>query len=774
MAKSHQGEIIMLKQNTIKKIGSIILSSVMTSTMVVTPVCAKEIEDNYPTEKTETVYVVVDDEGSISQQIVSNWIHDEDGIENIKEILNLTNVENVKTDEEPSVNGSEYTWNADGNDVYYQGNSDQKLPVTVKIKYELNGKEVSSKDLKNASGHLKIHVQYTNTESNTITSNGKTFNVHPFYVAGGIITFDNKNVSNVKCENGKIMNDGLKQIAAFVSIPGLEDTLQSASLEKVIDKFNISDECVIEADVKDYDPSDIMIGMTNEISINSVSQMDDITSIYSELSPLFEGEEQLLDGARQLSEGTQELSTKAKPLTDSSGRIEMLAQGTVQLNDGATQLQQSITQYVYGVDSLNQGNKQLNAIPTGIQTGLYGSQSLVDGSKSLMDNLETLNKSVQSLDLDSLKEFEQAIALSKQQLASLQSNLDTSKEALETVSTALQSAMEQSAILETNLKQLGTLLYNLQVAVQEDNAKVKDINAQIDSVVSQEQTSITTTVQVLTQAYNALNDENDPDGTSRAAIQEQINAVNSLSTTIGKVDYLNDFSTYQEQLQTISTNLTSSLQSMATILNGSKASFETLQTQLTQASTTLDTLETIASQTNEQLSSMKLSEQITALKQGTSQLYQGSKSIYEGMSQLDQGLEQLYTQSKAGIDQINAGSEQLVAYNDAILQGLNTLQNGTSELASNSDSLMEMSEGLTTLQDALDTLNDGAKTLYEGNQTFEDQGMSQLKELAQLGDTEIAIVQDIYNAIKDMKNESYSGAPEGAKVSTRFVFKIEQ
>ncbi len=774
MAKSRQGEIDMKNTNMIKKIGTMILSSVMTSTMVVTPISAQEIEDNYPTEKTETVYVVLDENGSISEQIVSNWLHDEDGIQNIKEILNLSDVENVKTDEKPEVNGKEYTWNTDGNDVYYQGKSNQPLPINVKITYELNGKEVKASKLKGASGHLKIKVHYTNTESNTVTSNGKTFEVHPFYVAGGVLNFDNKMVSNVKCETGRIINDGTKQIVAFVSIPGLQDTFNSAGLEKVNDKLHISDECIIEADVKNYEQGELMIGMTDEISANSLSNMDDITSIYGELTPLFEGEQQLLDGAAKLSQGTQELATKAKPLTDASGQIEKLANGTVKLNEGTTYLQNSLTTYVNGVGQLNVGNQQLYGIPNTMQTGIAGAQGLVAGSESLMKGLETLNTQVQSLDLDSMKDFQDALALSKQQVESLQTNLVTSKKQLDTITTVFNGAMEQSQVLVENLNKLGYLLSEVNGTIQADNEKINAINGQIDTIVNQEQASITETVNALLAAKAVLNEENDPNGTQRAAIQAQIEAVSSLTNSIQRVENLQDLTAYLGQLQDICTNLSTTLQQFGTILKATNDSFNALQEQLVQANESLTMLEAIAAQANAQVSDLKLNDKIKALQEGVNALYEGSQALYGGTNQLNDGLKALYTASKAGIDQVNAGSNELASHNNEILAGLQQLQTGTSELAQNKDSLLTMAQGLTTLQDALDTLNTGAKTLYEGNQTFENQGMARLKELASLGDQEIETLQTIVTAIKDMKNESYSGAPENAKVSTRFIFRVEQ
>ena len=153
--------------HTVKVVGSLILSAVMAGNMM--PIYATETssDDTNPTEKTETVYAVLNDDGSVSNTIVSSWLHDEDGISNIKETLNLKNVKNIKTSEEPSKSGNTYTWNASGNDVYYQGDATATLPVTLKIKYELDGKEVSSSNIEGKSGHLKMTLSFTNNQSET-------------------------------------------------------------------------------------------------------------------------------------------------------------------------------------------------------------------------------------------------------------------------------------------------------------------------------------------------------------------------------------------------------------------------------------------------------------------------------------------------------------------------------------------------------------------------------------------------------------------------------
>ena len=152
-------------KHILKVTGSVALSAVMATASIPVTVYAEENTSKTnessdkqtasSTKKTETVYAVLNGDGSLSDIVVSGWLHNDSGIKNLKEKLNLTDVKNVKTDEVPEDNNGEYTWNSDSNDIYYQGNSTEQLPVTMQITYELDGQQLSQEELKGKSGHLK-------------------------------------------------------------------------------------------------------------------------------------------------------------------------------------------------------------------------------------------------------------------------------------------------------------------------------------------------------------------------------------------------------------------------------------------------------------------------------------------------------------------------------------------------------------------------------------------------------------------------------------------
>lgn len=87
---------------------------------------APAAEETDKTVKDETVYVLSGADGSVQKIIVSDWLRNTLGKDEIYDSSDLDNVENVKGSETYSMNGDNMrVWNAQGNDIYCQGNIDQ-------------------------------------------------------------------------------------------------------------------------------------------------------------------------------------------------------------------------------------------------------------------------------------------------------------------------------------------------------------------------------------------------------------------------------------------------------------------------------------------------------------------------------------------------------------------------------------------------------------------------------------------------------------------------
>lgn len=779
--------------HTVKVVGSVVLSAVMAGSMMPVTVFAQSNDEN-PTEKTETVYSVLNSDGSISDTIVSSWLHDEDGINNIKETLNLTDVKNIKSNEKPSKDGNTYTWNAKGNDVYYEGTATKQLPVSVKIRYELDGQEISAKDMEGKSGHLKLTISFTNNYSEVKNINGKSIVIHPSYLAGGILNMSTGKFSNVKCESGKIVNDGTNEMLAFANIPGLNETLKSAGLDKVNNQLGISDDVTVEADVNDFDLGSIMVGMTNEIDLASeLGEIGSVSELTDGIDQLIEADDQLIDGSKQLYDGTTQLKEQAAPLTGSSDQVRQLSAGAIQLNDGVKALQTGISKYTAGASAINEGVDQLYGIPqnvgliqSAVTTSTEEQASLVDGSQAVADGLGQLLDQLNGSNVTaSVKEMNTLLDGSKTKLQGMADTLATDKKTLEDMQTDLTNAstkLSGLSNLKNELDNLGNEIVTKETqnntAIADYNSKKKTVNDEITAIKNSMKTEIETSIGTLSTAKQALNDAGKTD--EAYSIQTQIDALEAEKANvdaISTIEELSELQTLTEEFKTLNDTLVtvqSTVSEMSTLVSKSISNLEGLATDVNIALTTIDTLSQTLSGSTKKVEGMQT--MLNSLKPGVTELYNGALKINAGAINLGNKLGELQTASKSGVDKIKAGTTQLTSNNATLNGGASALSDATGTLAGQSGKFNEMADGLDTLGKAFETLNDGAKQLYEGNEQFKSEGLDQLKEKVDLGVGELETLQSVMDEIKAMNKEyaSYSGAPEGATVTSRYVFRTKE
>ena len=779
--------------HTVKVVGSVLLSAVMAGSMMPVTVFAQSNDEN-PTEKTETVYSVLNSDGSISDTIVSSWLHDEDGINNIKETLNLTDVKNIKSNEKPSKDGNTYTWNAKGNDVYYEGTATKQLPVSVKIRYELDGQEMSAKDMEGKSGHLKLMISFTNNYSEVKNINGKSIVIHPSYLAGGMLNLSTGKFSNVKCESGKIVNDGTNEMLAFANIPGLKETLKSAGLDKVNNQLGISDDVTVEADVNDFDLGSIMVGMTNEIDLASeLGEIGSVSELTDGIDQLMEADDQLIDGSKQLYDGTTQLKEQAAPLTGSSDQVRQLSAGAIQLNDGVKALQTGISQYTAGASAINEGVNQLYGIPqnvgliqSAVTTSTEEQASLVDGSQAVADGLGQLLDQLNGANVTaSVKEMNGLLTESKTNLEGMATTLGKDKKTLEDMQTDLTNAStELSGLsdLKDKLDTLGTEIVTKETqnntAIADYNSKKETVNGEIETIKNRMKNEIETSIGTLSTAKQALNDAGKTDEAN--SIQTQIDALNKEKTNvdaISTIEGLSELQTLTEEFKTLNDTLgtvKSTISDMSTLVGKSISDLEGLATDVRAALTTIDTLSQTLSGSTKKVECMQT--MLNSLKPGVTELYNGALKINAGAINLGNKLGELQTASQSGVDKIKAGTTQLTSNNATLNGGASALSQATGALAGQSGTFNEMADGLDTLGKAFETLNSGAKQLYEGNEQFKSEGLDQLKEKVDLGVGELETLQSVMDEIKAMNKEyaSYSGAPEGATVTSRYVFRTKE
>lgn len=786
--------------HTVKVVGSVVLSAVMAGSMMPVTVFAQNNDEN-PTEKTETVYSVLNSDGSISDTIVSSWLHDEDGINNIKETLNLTDVKNIKSNEKPSKDGNTYTWNAKGNDVYYEGTGTKQLPVSVKLRYELDGQKMSAKDMEGKSGHLKLTISFTNNYSEVKNINGKSIVIHPSYLAGGMLNMSTGNFTNVKCESGKIVNDGTNEMLAFANIPGLNETLKSAGLDKVNNQLGISDDVTVEADVNNFDLGSIMVGMTNEIDLASeLGEIGSVSELTDGIDQLMEADDQLIDGSKQLYDGTTQLKEQAAPLTGSSDQVRQLSAGAIQLNDGVKALQTGISQYTAGASAINDGVNQLYGIPQNTQLIQQNvNTNLVGGLEDLTANLNAvkmgINQKMETPDMDKLgKQLDSALVV----INELDTILQRDSGIINQMDTALQSVQSIIDNLPVLQKELETAETEVMQA-QQKNMEAYNANEQtiakaqsnLNDAKSQLKASIQSSIDALNTAKSALEasavttqqDENGNTVTVQGnvdtkAIDEQIAVLNAQMASIDNIENVGDLTSFTDmtdsfkKLNATLKDLNDSVKTVSETVSKSKVAIKQLQKDVKTSKEDIGNLQAAM----KDLDFKSLSSAKTDINKYMNGLIEGSNKLTAGAKALNEKLETLTEASKAGIDKTKAGTTQLTSNNATLNGGASALSQATGTLAGQSGTFNEMADGLDTLGEAFETLNSGAKQLYEGNEQFKSEGLDQLKEKVDLGVGELETLQSVMNEIKAMNKEyaSYSGAPEGATVTSRYVFRTKE
>ena len=347
--------------------------------------------------KSETVYAVMNGDGSIKSTTVSEHLYSASGLANVTDKTTLTDIQNTESDAEFTQNGEELVWNTNDTDVYYKGNTDKALPIDVKVTYALDGQEAALEDIIGKSGHLTVTVNLKNNETGTVNVNGKDRTiVTPLITAVGIIL--GGDASNVTAEHGMIESAAKSSVAAFVTLPGVKDSLSGLLPDEVnsIEDY-LQDTVTVEADVEDFTCPQVMVACATSTAALGTSNVFDLSSINDltdGINQLNDAMSQLMDGASQLVDGTSQLA----------GGVLALLDGANTLNNGAAALDDGLGQLTNGLDTLSANNAALNAGAQQVADGVLASanKTLKEGGlidedmtwsnyEAVIDNILTMN-----------------------------------------------------------------------------------------------------------------------------------------------------------------------------------------------------------------------------------------------------------------------------------------------------------------------------------------------------------------------------------------------
>lgn len=249
----------------------------------------------FATDKEETIFSNLDYTGKVKNVKVTNHlkINETKTLEDnssLKEILNISGDEKFKND-----NGL-LKWETKGEDIVYKGTTTKALPITTKITYYLDGKEIELKELLGKKGHIDIKLDFTNETNNSVNVNGKEENIHtPFVTTVGAMF--NTSDKNIEVTNGKVVSNGTSKVLLAIATPGLYESTG-------INTFKNMDSITISYDTKKFKLNNIYI-----VSIPKILEKTDL-DIFDKLDSLTSNMNKLKNGMDQIISGSNELKTR--------------------------------------------------------------------------------------------------------------------------------------------------------------------------------------------------------------------------------------------------------------------------------------------------------------------------------------------------------------------------------------------------------------------------------------------------------------------------------
>lgn len=570
-------------------------------------------------EKDETVYVIAGSDGSPEKIIVSEWLKNTEKAAKLEDSSELKNIKNVKDNAKYVIDKDNMkVWTAEGKDVYYQGEIDKKLPVDISVSYTLDGKNVSAKELAGKSGRVTIKYSYKNNEARTVNVDGQSLTMYvPFSVVTGLV-LDDKAFSNVEVTNGRVINDGKRNIVMGFALPGMKENLGDAA-----NSLNLPETFEVTADVKNFSVETSISVVSSELFANvSSDKLSSLNGIKSQLDEFANSANKLADGSSQLYDGLGTLLEKAGEIK--TGTLK-LYRGAVSLNDGAKQFSEGTGELYKGTTELNEGLQALSS----------KSEQLNNGAAQIFDSLiAQANTELSARGLG-------AVSMTKDNYSS--------------VLTSIIKNMD-----EGNVRAIAT-----QKARQTVETQVHQNEAQIAAVVTEKikeqvlQNVLNASgISMTVEAYkNAL-----ASGTIPASVAQQID--NAVAAQMSS-----------EQVQsTIQAKVSAEINNQIEQAMNSPAVVQGIEEAVAKAKTGASSLTALKGQLD------KYNQFYQGLRQyteGVDKAAKGSKKINYGVGQLAEKSKEL----QAGAATLEAGIKALMAGGDKLVGGVSQLNDGAKTLS---------------------------------------------------------------------------------------------
>ncbi len=673
--------------------------------------------------KDETVYVFTEADGTAKKVLVNDWIQNGDKADQFADESNLKDIVNVKGEETFTDNGNgKLTWDAKGEDIYYQGTSEEELPVEMSVCYTLDGKKISPEELAGKSGKVVIRYDYTNHRSEQVKINGKNETIYaPFTVVTGML-LDTDIFRNVTVTNGVLENMGNQIAVVGLAFPGMQDNLNISK-----DDYDIPDYVEITADVENFELSASMsmvsTALFNELDTDEL----DLGDLSDSADKLSDGMNQLMDGSDALHEGLNTLLEQSKILVEG---INALANGADQLKNGADALQS-------------------------------GAGQLYDGASQLSQGLGTLDQNSAALNNGAQAVFQTLLNKANEELA--KAGLTVPTLTIDNYASVLNGVIE--SLDETNVYAQAQAEVTKQV-----NARRPEIEAGVTAAVREK---VTAAVQaaVTEQVRAAVQGKAEPQ--VRAAVIAQ--ALNGMTVEQYQAAVEAGQITAEQQAgieQAVEAALATTVQAQMDS-EEVKAQIAQLTKENTDAKMATDEIKALIVQNIEDTVAKKIAEAMASdeVQAKLQAAAAGAQAVIGLKSSLDS-----YNSFYIGLKTYTAGVGTAASGANSLVSGLETLKNGTTQL---NGGVNQLNDGVKTMQkkapqliDGITQLRDGSAQLSEGLNTLMEEGIQKILDLAQ---NDLTGLVDRVDAMVGVSQNysSFSGLADKMDGSVKFIYKMD-
>ena len=677
------------------------------------------------TSKDETVYVLAGADGTVQKIIVSDWIKNAMAADSLEDKTELSDIENIKGDESFTLGGdNSCVWDAQGNDIYYQGNIEKELPVQMSVCYTLDGQAIAPEALAGQSGHVTIRFDYQNMQYEEVLLDGKTEKIYvPFTMLTGML-LDTEVFRNVTISNGKLINDGDRIAVVGIAFPGLQEDLAISK-----EKLDIPDYVEISADVENFEMGMTMTLATTELFGAIDSDKLDLHELSDAMAELTDAMDQLMDGSSQLYDGLCTLLEKSGDLV--SG-INKLAEGAAQLKAGA--------------ESLDSGAAQLQA-----------------GAAQLSSGLNTLNANSSSLNGGARQVFSSLLSMANTQLS--EAGLSVPALTIDNYASVLNgviASLDDTAVYQAALEQV-TATVNANRGMIEEKV-TEAVQAQVEAEVSAQvtaavQETVTQAVHeneaqfraaVIQQALGMTVEEYKAAIEAGLVTQEQQDAVNAAVEAAMQAEI--DARMQREEIQ-------AQINAVTQQTVGEQMQSDEIQA-LIASNTELQVQQAIS----EAMSSDAVQAQLSAAAEG-------AKSVIALKSSLDS-----YNAFYLGLITYTSGVSSAAAGANELKTGADALKAGTSELSAGAAELLQgiqtMKDSAPALVDGITQLRDGSMELSDGLKQFNKEGIQKLIEAV---DGDLDGLSNRIRVTADVAKHytSFSGISEHMDGDVKFIYKTD-